>query len=95
MKSRRRSVSPACVICGSHRKIRRHHIGGRKHVIWVTAPLCDAHHAQCHSLIESSGVVLESTHDDVERLIRAARAITILLCMIMQALHETTMPKKE
>jgi hypothetical protein len=92
MKSRQRPATPACIICGTHQKIRRHHIGGQNHVIWVTAYLCDSHHLQCHSLIETSGVVLESTPNNVERLIRASMAITILLCMIMQALQETTMP---
>jgi hypothetical protein len=56
-------------------------------------PLCIPHHNRCHLLIESSGIDLEYTPDSVQRLIRAAKAINILLCMVHEALLQATLPQ--
>ena len=88
MKPGSKSKRVACVLCGSHRDIERNHIGGRNHVIWVTAPMCRPHHRQFHLLLERAGVDLEYTSDPVERLIRATKAISIFMCMVQDALHK-------
>jgi hypothetical protein len=81
------SKNPACVLCGSTKDVERHHIGGRNHLIWVTAPLCRSHHRQFHLLFDAVSVNLNYTADRRERLIRASKAITIILCMLLDALH--------
>jgi hypothetical protein len=81
-------VRRSCVICGKRQKVESHHIGGRSHLVWITAPLCRPHHERLHRLIESAGIVLEYTADPVERLIRATKAINIFMCMVCDALHE-------
>jgi hypothetical protein len=73
--------------------VERHHVGGRKHLAWFTAPLCAVHHKQLHRLITTAGVDLEYTTDPVERLIRAAKAISIFMCMVLNALHEVRSPQ--
>lgn len=88
MKATRRTARPACVICGKRKSVERHHIGGRKHLVWLTAPLCRGHHERLHRLLKSAGIVLEYTADPVERLIRATKAINIFMCMVVDALHE-------
>lgn len=88
MKSRATVRRPVCAICGSGRKIEYHHFGGKNHLAGVTVPLCHPHHRQCHLLIEAAGIDLEHTPDNAERLIRASKAINILLCMIHDALHQ-------
>jgi hypothetical protein len=91
---RKSSEFLVCVICGDHRNVELHHIGGRRHIAWLLAPLCRRHHRQCHLLIEASGVDLEHTEDPIERLIRAMKAISIFLCMLQDALHETHSSKR-
>ena len=89
MKPRGKSNRAGCVICGSHRNLQWHHIGGKRHLVWVMMPLCRAHHEQFHRLIK--GVDLQYTSDPVKRLIRASIAINIFLCIVLQALRETTL----
>jgi hypothetical protein len=89
MKPRGKSKRAGCVICGSHRNLQWHHIGGKKHLAWVMMPLCHPHHAQCHRLIK--GIDLQYTSDPVERLIRASIAISIFLCIVQEALREATL----
>jgi hypothetical protein len=81
-------ASPRCVICGNRSDVEHHHVGGRRHLVWLTAPLCRIHHNRLHRLLEISGVDLEYTSDPVERLIRATKAISIFMCMVQDALHE-------
>ena len=88
MKAAHRTVHPACVICGNRSDTERHHVGGRRHLVWLTAPLCLIHHNQLHRLLRTAGVDLEYTRDPVERLIRATKAISIFMCMVQDALHE-------
>jgi hypothetical protein len=90
MSASRGSRSPACVACGSRIKVHRHHVGGRRHLIWLTAPLCQVHHDQLHRLLKTAGVDLEYTTDPIDRLIRASKAISILMCMVLNALHEVS-----
>jgi len=88
MKPRPKSRRAACVLCAATRNIERNHIGGRNHVIWVTAPFCRSHHRRFHFLLEAAGVDLEYTPDPVERLIRATNAINIFQCMLHEAMRE-------
>jgi len=81
-------ASPHCVICGTRATVERHHLGGRSHLVWLTAPLCLVHHNQLHRLLKTAGVDLEYTADPVERLIRATKAISIFMCFVQDALHE-------
>ena len=88
MKATCRRGSLACVICGTRISVERHHVGGRKHLAWLTAPLCRIHHEQLHRLLKVGGVDLEYTSDPVERLIRATKAISIFMCLVQDAMHE-------
>ena len=88
MKAARRIGKSACVICGNRSNTERHHIGGRRHLVWITAPLCRIHHDQLHQLLKIADVNLEYTADPVERLIRATKAINIFMCMVQDALHK-------
>lgn len=88
MTATRKCKDLVCAICGSHLNVQLHHIGGRRHLIWVTAPLCQRHHDQLHKLITTAGIDLEYTSNPVERLIRASKAISIFMCMVLNALDE-------
>ena len=88
MKASAKRSSPRCVICGNRSTLERHHLGGRRHLVWLTAPLCRIHHNRLHRLLKIAGVDLKYTRDPVERLIRATKAISIFMCMIQDALHE-------
>ena len=85
MKSRTNSRRASCVLCGTTQNIERNHIGGRNHIIWVTAPFCRFHHRRFHQLLEIAGVELDCASDPVERLIRATKAINIFQCMLADA----------
>ena len=85
MKSRTDTGRVACVVCGSRRKVERNHIGGRNHLIWVTAPFCRFHHRRFHQLLEIASVDLNFTSDPVERVVRATKAINIFQCMLADA----------
>ena len=76
-----------CVICGTDKNVQHHHIGGRNHIVWLTAPLCRAHHDRCHLLLQINDVDLEYTTNPVRRLHYALMAITIFVFMIQGALH--------
>lgn len=88
MKGSAKIATPACVICGSRVNVQRHHVGGRNHLAWLTAFLCDIHHRRLHLLLASAGIDLEYTRDPTERLIQATTAMSIFMCMILEALHE-------
>jgi hypothetical protein len=77
-----------CVICSAKKSVVHHHIGGKSHIAWLTAPLCPMHHDRIHRLLTIAGVGLEYTSDPVERLIRATKAISIFMSMVLEALHE-------
>ena len=89
MKPHGKPKRSGCVICGSRRNLQWHHIGGRNHLVLVKMLLCGAHHVQCHKLIK--GIDLQYTPDPVERLIRASIAISIFLCIVQEALRESTL----
>lgn len=86
MKAARRTLKSRCVICGV--RSQAHHVGGRRHLIWLYGSLCQIHHDYVHRLIKTAGVNLEYTDDPVERLIRATKAINIFMCVVLDALHE-------
>lgn len=88
MNATRKRKGSACVVCGSRINVEFHHLGGQRHLIWLTAPLCRIHHDQLHRLLKTAGIDLEHTTDPVERLIRAAKAISIFMCMVLNALQE-------
>lgn len=88
MKASAKRTSLACVICGTRSTVERHHVGGRRHLAWLTAPLCNVHHKQLHRLLKTAGIDLEYTFDPVERLIRATKALSIFMCMVQDALHD-------
>lgn len=85
VRSKRIRPLPTCVICGTRRDVEHHHIGGRNHIAWLTAPLCRSHHRQCHRLLDAAGVDLTFCADPLERLFRASGAILVFLCMIRSA----------
>jgi hypothetical protein len=88
VKASTKRASLRCVVCGTRATVERHHVGGRRHLVWLTAPLCLDHHNQLHRLLKTAGVDLKYTTDPVERLIRATKAISIFMCMVQNALHE-------
>jgi hypothetical protein len=94
VKAARRTVKSACVVCRDRSNTQQHHIGGRRHLVWITAPLCPVHHEQLHRLLKIAGVDLEYTDDPVERLIRATKAISIFMCMVQDALHKARQRKR-
>jgi hypothetical protein len=84
-----------CVLCGTDENVQHHHIGGYNHIIWLRAPLCVAHHDQCHMLLEINGVDLEYTSDPIKRLNYALMAITIFVFMIQGTLQRILKPGKQ
>jgi hypothetical protein len=76
-----------CVICGSARRVERHHVGGRNHVAWFTIPLCGEHHDRFHELLNQVRLDLRYTPDPVERRIRVLKAILVFAWMVIEGLH--------
>jgi hypothetical protein len=94
MKSRRKRVARACIICGSRRIVEGNHAGGRRHVAWFTAPFCKIHHDQFHELLRNIGVDLRYTTNEVERLNRASQAIIVCQWLIAEAMKKAILKKR-
>ena len=77
-----------CIICGTDKNIEHNHAGGRNHIAWFTVPFCELHHQHFHRQLESVGIDLRYTPNRLKRLVIAARALTIALWMVLQALME-------
>jgi hypothetical protein len=84
-----------CVFCDTDKNVQHHHIGGRNHIVWLTAALCRAHHDQCHRLLEINGVDLQYTSNTIKRLNYALMAITIFMFMIQGELQRTLSQDKQ
>ena len=68
-----------CAKCGSPRNVELHHICGRRHVVWITIPLCREHHVRLTVAIRQAGIDMRYTSDTAERLRRARQAIYVCL----------------
>ena len=71
-----------CVFCGSAEQIERHHLGGKNHIAWITAPLCQHHHRRITAMIHQAGVDMRYTPDFAERIRRARQTTLIFLWML-------------
>ena len=77
-----------CVLCGSTDRVEKNHIGGRKHVIWITAPFCLKHHDEFHLRLRLADIDLRYTADRQERFRRARQATLIFLLMLEECAKE-------
>jgi hypothetical protein len=78
-----RSTELHCVICGGTDRVQWHHIGGRNHVAWITAPLCLKHHDEFHLRLRlGESEVLLYTSDEQERHRRARQLMLAALAML-------------
>jgi hypothetical protein len=84
-------TKPVCAICGRYKNLERNHVGGRKHIAWITVLFCKRHHDQFHRLLESVGINLRYTNNKLKRLVTTALALIIALWMVLQALSEAVM----
>lgn len=75
-----------CVICGSTRRVQRHHLCGRNLIAWFTCLLCGEHHDRLHALLCQAGVDLRFTSDPIERIRRALAAIKVFEWMLLEKL---------
>ena len=69
----------SCVICGSTKDLREHHLGGHNHAPFFTLTLCDPHHQQVHILVAQAGIDLRYTSDKPERARQARMAALVFL----------------
>jgi hypothetical protein len=42
-----------CVLCGSRRKVHKHHIGGQNHISWLMMLLCEPCHENFHAQVQA------------------------------------------
>jgi hypothetical protein len=91
--SRRKSVQPACIICGTRAGIEQNHVGGQNHVAWFTMPFCKTDHDKFHEVLRNIGVDLRHTPNKLERLSRASQAIIVCLWLIEKARMEAVLRK--
>ena len=77
-----------CVLCGSTDRVELNHIGGRNHVIWITAPFCRKHHNEFHLRLRLAEIDLRYTDDRQERFRRARQATLIFLLMLEECAKE-------
>jgi hypothetical protein len=66
-----------CFICGSQKRLERHHLGGRNHFPYFTITLCRFHHRELTHYITWAGVNMSYTKDKVERQRRALLAYSV------------------
>jgi hypothetical protein len=78
------------VLCGSTDHVEHNHIGGRNHVLWITAPFCLKHHNEFHLRLRIADVDLRYTPDKQERYRRARQATLIFLLMLEECAKEST-----
>jgi hypothetical protein len=72
-----------CAICGSRENVQLHHLGGRKHALHFTIPLCAKHHDALTFALRV--VEMRATSDREERLRRARLAGLVFLWFIDEA----------
>ncbi len=73
------------MLCGSRRKVHKHHIGGQNHIRWLTMLLCETCHENFHARFRQS-VDFEFTPNSKMRLIRAMQAVLVFLWMLLEML---------
>jgi hypothetical protein len=82
----RREQQSLCLQCGRQIEIEDHHVAGREHDPELTAPLCQACHAQVTENLRRADVDMRFTPDSVERVRRALKATAVFLRMLAEAL---------
>jgi hypothetical protein len=82
----RREQQSLCLQCGRQIEIEDHHVAGRGHDPELTAPLCQACHAQVTENLRRADVDMRFTPDSVERVRRALKATAVFLRMLAEAL---------
>jgi len=87
--SRLRPNPSRCVLCPSTDRVEQNHIGGRNHLIWITAPFCLKHHNEFHLRLRLAGIDLRYTSDVHERHRRIRQAIYVVLQMLEECEKES------
>jgi hypothetical protein len=82
----RREQQSLCLQCGREIEIENHHVAGNRHDRELTAPLCQACHAQATENLRRADVDMRFTPDSVERVRRALKATAVFLRMLAEAL---------
>jgi hypothetical protein len=82
----RRTEQDRCAICGRKIQIEKHHVAGRNHDPDLTAPLCQACHAQATENLRQGDVDMRYTPDSRERVRRALKATSVFMRMLAEAL---------
>jgi hypothetical protein len=91
--SRLRPNPSRCVLCESTDHVQQNHIGGRNHVIWITAPFCLKHHNEFHLRLRLADIDLRYTRNKQERFRRARQATLIFLLMLEECAKESATQK--
>jgi hypothetical protein len=87
--SRLRPNPSRCVLCGSTDRVQQNHIGGRNHLIWVTAPFCLKHHNEFHLRLRLADIDLRYTPDMQKRHSQIRQAIYVVLQMVEECEKES------
>jgi hypothetical protein len=67
-----------CFICGSQKRLERHHLGGRNHFPYFIIILCRCHHRELTHYITLARVDMSYTRDKRERQRRGFMAYSVL-----------------
>lgn len=82
----RRAEQNLCLQCGRTIRTESHHVAGRNHDPELTAPLCQACHAQDTEMLRRAEVDMSKTSSSVERVRRSLKATAVFLWMLAEAL---------
>ena len=82
----RRADQNRCLVCGREKRIEEHHVTGQHHDSELTAPLCQACHAQATENLRRADVDMRYEPDSVQRIVKALKATAVFLRMLAEAL---------
>jgi hypothetical protein len=82
----RRAEQNLCLQCGRAITTEDHHVSGRNNDPELTAPLCQACHAQATELLRSADVDMRKSSSSVERVRRSLRATALFLGALADAM---------
>lgn len=81
----RRAQQSRCLLCGRKDRIEKHHVAGRNHDPKLTAPLCQACHAQATERLRRADVKMQPALHAVEGILRALMASAVFREMLAEA----------
>ena len=74
--------------CESPKHLEQNHLGGWRHVPWLSLPFCRVHHGTFHVMCRRAGVDFSHAPNRALALVQALKAILVGLWMVVNELEE-------